>query len=371
MKLIGILATSRPALGGTYQYTLSMIDALKQIPQYEYTIYTTAENRSFDHVGLPIVRLPGALRTVGAYIGSKLLRLSRFDRFSGVEAIISPIYSTRLLGTTRPFVFTLHDLQERYLPENFSLAQRAWRNLANSALARRARFIICESNHVKGDIQRFLSVEESRIAVIPAPPVSSLTPPLKSAAGDASHAGRIAFPDKFIFYPAQFFKHKNHARLIDAFACVLRNHPDCRLVLTGQPKYEFANINAQIEKLGIRERVIHLGYVETDVIALAYVRATLVVVPTLFESVSIPVYEAFIMGAPVCAANVTALPDQIGDAGVLFDPYSVDDIARKINLMLSDESLREKLVVRGRERIGLLTGTWYRDQLAALLARLA
>jgi len=370
MNRIGILAMSHPALGGTFQYTLSMIDALKRIPRYKYTIYTTSENRSYDEIGLPIVHLPGALASAFAYAGSRLLGIGSVDPFSEVDALISPIYSPRLLVTRRPFAFTLHDLQERHSPENFSILQRLWRNAANLALSRAAQYIICESNHVKGDIRHFLEADEAKIVVIPSPPVSSLMPLSEKDAADVIRRSNIKMPDEFIFYPAQFFKHKNHHRLIDAFARVLRDHPNCHLLLTGQPKYEYSNVMSRIAELGIQDRVIHLGYVETEIIAVAYARAVLVVVPTLFESVSIPVYEAFRMGVPVCAANVTALPEQIGDAGVLFDPYSVGDIAQKIDLMLKDKDLRDKLIKRGRARIGALTSEWYAGQLAALLDRM-
>jgi glycosyltransferase involved in cell wall biosynthesis len=110
-----------------------------------------------------------------------------------------------------------------------------------------------------------------------------------------------------------------------------------------------------------------LGYVDTDTMAAVLLRATIVVVPTLFESISIPVYEAFRMGVPVCASNVVALPEQIGDAGVLFDPFSVDDMARKISSLLDDAPMRAELVRRGTARIAGLTMERYAAELAELL----
>ena len=79
--------------------------------------------------------------------------------------------------------------------------------------------------------------------------------------------------------------------------------------------------------------------------------ATVAAIPTLFESISIPVYEAFSVGTAVCASNVVALPEQIGDAGLLFDPESADEIAAAISRLLGDPALRRTLVERGFQRM--------------------
>jgi glycosyltransferase involved in cell wall biosynthesis len=370
MSRIGIVALSHPALGGTFQYTLSMIDALRRIPDKTYSIYTTADNHSYDDLGIPILRIPRAAKSLLTGIRVKLLPGQRGGLFSEVDLIVAPIYTTLLLASRRPFVFTIHDLQERYYPENFTLAQRGWRNMANMALAKRAEAILCESNHVKMDIVEFLKIEESKISVVVAPPISALSAADAGSATSERRAMEMELPEQFIFYPAQFFAHKNHFRLVDALAVVLRRFPGCHLVLTGQRRYEFERVMAHARELGIADRVMHMGYVETDALAVLYRRATLVVIPTLFESVSIPIYEAFRLGVPVCASNVVALPEQVGDAGVLFDPFSIEDMASKISSLLGDEQLRRDLVIRGKERVNALTTESYATQLAAVLDRI-
>jgi glycosyltransferase involved in cell wall biosynthesis len=99
-------------------------------------------------------------------------------------------------------------------------------------------------------------------------------------------------------------------------------------------------------------------------------RAAAVVVPTLFESISIPVYEAFRLGVPVCAANVVGLPEQIGDAGVLFDPLSVEDMAKKISAVLGNAELQAELIRRGKDRVGALTAERYAGQLELIVDHL-
>lgn len=365
---VGIVAMSGPALGGTFQYTLSMIDALRRIRKNRYTIYTSANNHSYDALGLPVLHLPSAGSTLVELVRVNLLgRERRF--FSEVDKVIAPIYTTRLLVSRRPFVFTLHDLQERYYPENFTFAQRIWRGFVNKSLSHAAAEIICESNYVRQDIQKFLGASESKIVVIPAPPVSEFSSNDTASAELGQAAEKAALPEQFILYPAQFFRHKNHMRLAEAFSFVLKTYPHCHLLLTGKRIYEFDKVMARIAELGIQGRVRHLGFVDVGVLAAVYSRAKLVVIPTLFESISIPVYEAFRLGVPVCASNVVGLPEQIGDAGVLFDPLSISDMAEKICSLLGDGDLRNDLIRKGKERIRALTPDWYAGQLENVLDR--
>lgn len=368
MSRIGIVALSRPELGGTFQYTLSMIDALKKIPGNEYIIYTSSDNHFYDDVGISVARLPSPIGTLLLIAAARLLPNTRL--FADVDKVIAPIYSTRLLASRRPFIMTIHDLQEKHYPKNFSLAQRIWRQATNLMLSRAANGLLCESSYVRDDITRFLGVAASKVSVIPAPPVSAFVPEHLDAGALQSATAALDLPPQFLFYPAQFFAHKNHIRLVEAFALVLREFPECRLLLTGQPRYEFTKVMARVRALGLEERVRHLGYVDTPSMAALYARATLVVVPTLFESISIPAYEAFRLGAALCISNVVGLPEQVGDAGVLFDPFSINDMAQKISEALGNEGFRGELIARGKARINAFTAQSYAAQLEALLNKM-
>lgn len=367
MSDIGILAVCEPQFGGTFQYTLSMIEALRLIPEHRYTLFTTNANHWYDDLGLPVRRLPGTMNVLRGVVARQLNSKTSSGLFSEVEKVIAPIYSTYLLGSSRAFAFTLHDLQEEYYPQFLSYKQRAWRFVINRLLVRTAARIICESTNVKDDIQRFLGVDPRRIAVIPAPPVSLFKDVSSDHENIQEVRQRLSLPEQYLFYPAQFNPHKNHARLIEAFAIVARQFPDCHLVLTGEKRLEFPRVMSTVEELGLTSRVRHLGQIDVSDLVAVYKLATLVVVPTLFESISIPIYEAFSIGVPVCASRVLALPEQAGDAAILFDPLSVEDIARNIAATLNDPSLRVKLVQRGSDRIRAMSVDKYAEKLRRLL----
>jgi glycosyltransferase involved in cell wall biosynthesis len=350
--------------GGTLPYTLSTVEALLRLRnKYQFTLFTTQDNHEYDALNLPVIRLPNAFQLAGMWLAGR-------EPFEDVEKVLAPIYSVVLLTTTRPFAFTLHDLQERHFPANFGLATRLWRKFVNQSLARRACQIVCESDFVAHDIKIFLGVPKTKISVIPAPPIQSFSGIQINENGASELRRKYGLPARYLFYPAQFWPHKNHLRLIDALAIVLTNEPDCCLVLTGSKRGTYEKVFQRVAQLGLSRNVRHVGYVTQSELQLLYCHATVVVIPTLFESISIPVYEALSLGCPVCVSNVVGLPEQIGDAGLLFDPYSVDDIAAKIRTVLSDAELRPELAERGYRRMLSVTQSDYALCLAKLIEAL-
>ncbi len=233
----------------------------------------------------------------------------------------------------------------------------------------RAKRVICESRQVKTDIVRFFGVADERAAVITAPPLRQFA---RDESEDRLRAvrDRLGLPEKFLFYPAQFWVHKNHLRLIEAFREVVREAPDVSLVLTGRKRDEYETVMAAVNAFGLGEQVRHLGHVEQDDLQAIYRLATALVMPSLFESVSIPIYEAMQVGTPVVASGILAIPDQVGDAGLLFDPTSVASIAQAILEIVGDPEAARRLGKRGQERMLAMTPERFGAELQALLHEL-
>jgi len=209
-------------------------------------------------------------------------------------------------------------------------------------------------------------VAEEKIAVIAAPP-------LRQVATDQtddelqSLRVRLQLPDSFLFYPAQFWPHKNHLRLLEAFHEAATEIPNLHLVLTGKKRDEYNAVMSSVSKLGLDQKVHHLGYIEQADLQAIYKLATALVMPSLFESVSIPIYEAFQAGTPVVASNILAMPEQVGDAGLLFDPRSVASIRDAIVQIARDPAAARQLGKRGQERMSTMTLERYGAQLQDLL----
>jgi len=366
---LGVLALAKPENGGTYQYTLSTLQALRHASGFEITLYGDPKNQDFVRLGYPIHSFTESrARQLMALIANKMhVRLG--DVFYSQDIVLAPIYSPTLLHTSKPFAYTLHDLQEYYYPQNFSWWQRFWRHQVHAQLLGRAKRVICESQYVKTDIIRFFGVSEERTVVIAAPPLRQFSP-VESEDRLQAVREKLKLPQRFLFYPAQFWIHKNHLRLIEAFREAVTEVPDLSLVLTGKKRDEYDVVMSAIKKFGLSERVVHLGYVEQEDLQAIYRLAAALVMPSLFESVSIPIYEAFQVGTPVAASDILGIPEQVGDAVLLFDPESVTSIKEAILRIVKDPATACLLAQRGRVRMLTMTPERYGAQLQKLLAGL-
>jgi len=367
---LGVLALAGPDNGGTYQYTLSMLQGLQHTTGFEITLYGDPKNLDFTKFGYPIRRFAESHARQLAALATHRMHLREPDPFGSQDVLLAPIYSPALLHTAKPFAYALHDLQENYYPENFSLWQRVWRHQIHSGLLKRARRVICESQYVKADIVRSFSLPEQRIVVMPAPPQGQFRSEQSDEYLQTARL-RLQLPPKFLFYPAQFWAHKNHLRLIEAFRGVVDEVPDLKLVLTGKKRDEYRSVMNAIEKFGLNEQVRHLGYIEQDDLQAVYRLASALVMPSLFESVSIPIYEAFQLGTPVVASAILAIPEQVGDAALLFDPTSVSSIKEAILNVVSDPEAARLRAKRGREKMQAMTPQRYGNQLQGLLDQLS
>ena len=363
---LGVVALAGPDNGGTYQYTLSMLHCLQHARGFEITMFGDPGNPDFVKLGYPIRPLAESYAMQLSALALNRLHLRLPDPFASQDVLLAPIYSLALLHTSKPFAYTLHDLQEIHLPENFSSLQMLWRRQVHSRLLQRARRVICESSYVKSDIVSLFGTPERRIAVIEAPPQRQFLSD-QSDEELAAARERLRLPAKFVVYPAHYWPHKNHLRLIEAFRLVADEVPDLKLVLTGKKIDDYQKVVSAIDRLQLNDHVCHLGYIDRNDLQAVYQLATALVMPSLFESISIPVYEAFQRGTPVAASNALAIPEQVGDAGVLFDATSAVSIKDAILRIVGDPELARRLADRGRERMRAMTPERYGAQLEALL----
>lgn len=355
-----MLAT--PNSGGTYQYSLSMLEALRYARGYEITLYADPSNQDLAKLGFPIRRFAEPRAKQVTYLAADALGLHLEDPFDNEDMLIAPVYSLAILHTRKAFAFTLHDLQEYYYPQNFSWVQRSWRQIVYARLLRRVARIICESQYVKLDIIRMFNVAEEKVVVVAGPPLRQVIAENDRGQLEAVR-NRLRLPNRFLFYPAQFWPHKNHLRLIDAFKCVVTQEPDLKLVLTGKKSYEYETVMRAIKGAGLEANVQHLGHIAQADLQAIYHLATALVMPSLFESISIPIYEAFQAGTPVAASGILSIPEQVGEAGLLFDPLSSSSIAESIQTLVRAPEFAKMLGSRGREKMALMTPQRYCCQL--------
>ena len=251
-----------------------------------------------------------------------------------------------------PMVYNPHDLQHLRYPQHFPPHLLAWRETIYPAGCHFAQTVVVGSQWVKDDVVRRYRTDPDKIQVIPeAAPTQAAGEPTPADLERLRSAYRLEGP--FLLFPAVTWAHKNHLRLFEALARVRdASGPTLNLVCTGARYAPFwPRIEAGIRQYGLERQVRFLGYVPDADLRGLYRLASGLVFPSLYEASSLPIFEAWLDGLPVACSNATALPEQVRDAGLLFDPTDVGAIAEALVRITADVDLRRDLRERGQERL--------------------
>jgi glycosyltransferase involved in cell wall biosynthesis len=270
--------------------------------------------------------------------------------------------------TGLPNIYQPHDLQHLHLPQFFSSQELLWRDLAYPIYCKKADTILVESSWIKDDVADRFNISPDRIAVCPFPPP---TFGYREPANFDAIKRKLRY-DRFIFYPAQTWPHKNHLKLFEALALLKKERGiKIPLVCTGKSTDFLARIESALSQLELADQVQFLGFLPEAEIKALYRVATALVIPTKFESISFPIWEAFEAGLPVACSNVTSLPRQVGNAGLLFDPDDTVAIADALQNLWENEGLRNQLVNSGTERLRIFSRNSAGMHIRALYRRIA
>lgn len=253
--------------------------------------------------------------------------------------------------TKIPNIYHPHDLQHLHLPQFFNPLEIKIRERMYPTLCSQASLISVTSDWVRQDLVRQYQLPEDKIKVIVLPPfLHAYKPPSEIDIHRVRE--KYALHEPFIFYPAQTWPHKNHIGLLEALV-ILRNHymTKVNFVSCGRKNDFYRVIRKKVNKLDLSEQVKFLGFIEPIDMFCLYKLCNSVIIPSKFEAMSGPVGEAFLAGAPVACSNVTSLPEQAGNAALIFDPDKPEEMAKVIYQLWTDDKLKKKLANRGKERI--------------------
>jgi glycosyltransferase involved in cell wall biosynthesis len=315
-------------LGGSESYVRELLRGLGRTGSHSYRVVLPPIARDRNE-GLPeavateyasSASTPGRLLALGR-AAARPAPLRRY--LAGADVVHFPL-TIEVPRTDVPKVVTLHDLQHLDLPGMFPRAERAFRAVFWHRSLRRAERMITISGFVRDRAVARLGLDASRIRVVP-------------LGVDHEHL-RPATTERepFVLYPARRWPHKNHERLLEAFALVRRDRPELRLVLTGGGDFS-----------GMPDGVDARGHVGSGELASLMQRASALVFPSLYEGFGLPPLEAMACGCPVACSNVAALPETVGDAARLFDPHDPRAIA---DAVLDVLAAPEEWVARGLAR---------------------
>ena len=214
----------------------------------------------------------------------------------------------------------------------------------------RADLVIANSVSMENDIRKNFNLPAGKLKMIPEAidPAYLIPADAKKAFCDIEKLG-VGRP--YIMFASTFSKQKNPEILLKAFVHLRTKHKiPHKLVFVGsgsleKPMREYAKAS------GVSSDVIFTGYIEKEKLISLYKLADIVVHPSLYEATGNITLQAMAMGVPLIAANILSIPEMVGDAAVLFNPYSENDLVDSILRVLKDENLRDKLIEKGHKRI--------------------
>ncbi len=337
-------------LAGNETYAVNLIEALAEIDQSnQYTLYVTRQSaidrfanrwpnfkikRMVPHT--PLVRIPVTL--------SAELRRNPVD-------VLHVQYTAPPLAPC-PVVATIHDLSFEHLPETFNRRSRAQLRLTVRRTARKAAQILTLSEFSRRDIVDTYRIAPDRVSVTPAAAPSHFKP-----IEDETELRKIreiyGIERDYILSVSSIQPRKNLIRLIEAYSCLRGLRPEGKLpqlILVGKRGWLDNETFRVAQRHSANNDIAFTGYVAENDLSALYSGATCFVYPSFFEGFGLPVLEAMQCGAPVIAGNRTSIPEVVGKAGLLFDPFDTNSLVQALTRVLDDSEYRAALRIQGLER---------------------
>jgi glycosyltransferase involved in cell wall biosynthesis len=273
-----------------------------------------------------------------------------------LDLVFYPTTSNLSFLAKTPAVVTIHDLHHRKTPEFLETsAGGRWefREYTYKNIFKMAKIVLAESEFGKKDIIKYYRFDPERIIVLKMLPPSYLNPRVGKRVSNKLKK-RFEISDKYLFYPAKFWPHKNHIRIIKALARLKRVNITPDLVLSGSKNADFGTFEAVMslsEKLKVKKQIKYVGYVSNEEMSALYKNSLALIMPTFFGPSNIPLLEAWKIGTPAIYTNIEGCSHELGDAGLPVNPKSITDIASKIKMIYKDDTLRRTLSRKGKKRI--------------------
>lgn len=251
-----------------------------------------------------------------------------------------------------PFIYTVWDLQHRlqgFFPEvsvsGWTFEQREQRY--NFAIPR-AAYVISGNQTGKEEIIKFYGMPEERVKVVPLPTPNFV---LNQPETCKSFLKEFGLPSKYLFYPAQFWPHKNHIVILLALKILKEKHNlHFGVVFTGSDKGNLKYIKEKTEELRLTQDVFFLNFVSTQILIELYKNAFALVFPSFFGPDNIPPLEAFALGCPVIASKVPGSEYQLEGAALLFDPRNEEELAEQVVKLYLNSDLKNQFIAAGRQK---------------------
>jgi glycosyltransferase involved in cell wall biosynthesis len=281
------------------------------------------------------------------------LRVPAALRAFGASVFLSPDGSCSLTSRV-PQVLVIHDLAFLHFPESLPRAQYRYYKANTPRCIRKAAAVVTVSAFSERDILQHYPDAKGKIFVVPNAAGAQFRPlswQEREAAKD-----RFAEGKEYFVYTGSIHPRKNLINLLKAFSVFKkRQQTGMKLVLAGRLAWQHEDFTEALSRYKYRDDVVLTGFIPAADLAQLVGGAYAMVYPSRWEGFGLPLVEAMQSGVPVLCSGVSALPETVADAGLLFDPADPEDIARQMMRIFIDETERSRLIERGLERARLFS----------------
>ncbi len=266
-----------------------------------------------------------------------------------VDVFHQPDFISARKGSYKKVV-TIHDLSTNIFPKTKPLSVRLYYINYVAKTIKKADIIVADSMNTKKDIIKFYGIKENLIKVV-YPGVMDYFNVIPDKDILDKTREKYKLPEEFILFVGTIEPRKNLVRLLKAFSQVVsQGYKDIYLVISGYKGWLTKQFFTMLDNLKISDKVLLLGYTDEENLPALYNLAKIFVFPSIYEGFGIPPLEAMACGTPVIASNSSSIPEVVGDAAILVDPYNEKILANSILNLLKDTNLQKDLVDKGLKR---------------------
>ncbi|MDD3245399.1 MAG: glycosyltransferase family 1 protein [Methanosarcina sp.] len=257
-------------------------------------------------------------------------------------------YPMYYVSKNQKYVITIHDLIQMLFPKEVPVGSYLIRKFFLPRTLDLAEKIITDSNCTKQDLLKYFKINEDKIIVIPLAANDKFKLLDSKEITIIKTKYQLNYP--FIFYVGTFSPRKNIPTLIKAFYNLKSKNIEHKLVFVGKKGNMYDKIIGLVSELNLNNNVIFIENVPSEDLPALYNAADLFVYPSLYEGFGLPPLEAMACGCPVITSSTSSLPEVVGDAGIMVDPYDIDGLADSMYKVLTNEGLSKNMSKNGLDR---------------------
>lgn len=344
---------------GVSEYTYNLVkNLLKKDTQNEYVLFYN----SFKNVSERIPKFEGNYKIVKTkypnkffnFLLQKTFKYPKIDKFLEVDIFIAPNIGFYALSNDCMKILTIHDLSFLRYPEFFSWKRRLWHKVINvKKLVKNFDKLVAVSENTKNDLIELCNIDKSKVEVV----YSGISRNYKSSITNyelEKVRDKYELPENFILYLGTIEPRKNIISIIKAynkFRDGRSEMSDIRLVLAGGKGWKTKKIYKERNNSKYKNDIIFTGYVDDKDKPALYSLANIFIYPSFYEGFGFPPLEAMACGTPVISSFSSSLPEVVGNAGMMLDPYNVNDLTKVIEELLNNKDLQEDLKQKGLEQV--------------------